>query len=715
MSTTTNINQETTVLLSKRNPKKLFLFLFSASVLTAMLLLWLPKTNQQSASIKSWIVSFLLLVALFFLLFQRTAVITHWLADRKEALQSSPLKLAVIHIVYAIGACIVFQIAVTVIEHYGFGGAYGFFYYERQAFINSFVLICLLFLFLCFLGRIWIASLATGSFCFIFALVNIYKLQYRGEPLVPWDIYSVSEALGVTSTLSLGLTALQTALLIFIFCMVLISFWIPPFSFKTRKSRFLSCVLYGAVTFFCLQNYITTTYFETNEWPDTWFRAEYFSKHGGFNSFLYNFRYLSMEKPVHYSKSTIESIVTHLQDMETVTADTTQTTSPTGQPAFAVSEKNPNIVVIMSESLWNPAEIETLQFEEPLLPAFDKLADTAVSGKMLSPKFGGGTSNVEFEALTGFSNDYLPDGCIPYQQYIREPFFSIAGYFKNKGYDTLAIHSDEGKNWNRKTAYPRMGFDDFISSEDFISPQIKRGRISDQEVTNRIISEYEKHKEKGTANPWFNFTVTMQNHTGYDGSNFTEAEKVKFHSKNTLSPEVEGQLSDYATGVHASDEALQYLLDYFSAVEEPTLVVIFGDHRTNLGNSTNQIFYETGYIDDTMSETEKNELLYTTPVAAWSNYKEVHMDLGTIAPYQILPTILKNYGLEKPKFFQFLDYLRTVSTGSHKGILLDKNGISQKEPITEEQQKLYDMYQLLQYDYVLGEGYSTDTLFQYEN
>ena len=36
------------------------------------------------------------------------------------------------------------------------------------------------------------------------------------------------------------------------------------------------------------------------------------------------------------------------------------------------------------------------------------------------------TANVEFEALTGFSNAFLPYGSIPYQQYEREPVPSLA-------------------------------------------------------------------------------------------------------------------------------------------------------------------------------------------------------------------------------------------------------------------------------------------------
>ncbi len=59
---------------------------------------------------------------------------------------------------------------------------------------------------------------------------------------------------------------------------------------------------------------------------------------------------------------------------------------------------------------------------------------------MFSPEFGGMTANIEFEALTGFSNAFLPAGSIPYQQYVRTPTPSLATFLKSEGYEARAIH-----------------------------------------------------------------------------------------------------------------------------------------------------------------------------------------------------------------------------------------------------------------------------------
>ena len=43
------------------------------------------------------------------------------------------------------------------------------------------------------------------------------------------------------------------------------------------------------------------------------------------------------------------------------------------------------------------------------------------------------TANVEFEALTGFSNAFLPYGSIPYQQYVRDAVPSLATLPRRRG------------------------------------------------------------------------------------------------------------------------------------------------------------------------------------------------------------------------------------------------------------------------------------------
>ena len=82
--------------------------------------------------------------------------------------------------------------------------------------------------------------------------------------------------------------------------------------------------------------------------------------------------------------------------------------------------------------------------------------------------------NATYEALTGFSNAFLPYGSIPYQQYVRHDVPSLASFLGNQGYVTRAIHPFEGWFWNRENVYDAFGFDRFLSIEK-LPPKTKRG------------------------------------------------------------------------------------------------------------------------------------------------------------------------------------------------------------------------------------------------
>ena len=112
---------------------------------------------------------------------------------------------------------------------------------------------------------------------------------------------------------------------------------------------------------------------------------------------------------------------------------------------------------------------------------------------------------------------FLPSGCVPYELYVRTPEYGMADILKSQGYYTIAMHPNNGHNWNRDQVYPQMGFDEFLNQDNWGGEyQDKlRGFVSDQSVFDKIISLY---KEKETNQKLFTFCVTMQNHGGYSQS-----------------------------------------------------------------------------------------------------------------------------------------------------------------------------------------------------
>ena len=154
----------------------------------------------------------------------------------------------------------------------------------------------------------------------------------------------------------------------------------------------------------------------------------------------------------------------------------------------------------MEESYWDVSELEQygFQFDTDVSANLHALQQPSAYGRVYSPSFGGGTCDVEFEALTGYSVSYLPSGSKPYQQHVTKPMFALPNYLRLKGYQTAAVHCFWAKYWSRDKAYPNLGCEDFISLEDMHGVNKVRkhywtsGLVTDDSMADQIIQQYEK-------------------------------------------------------------------------------------------------------------------------------------------------------------------------------------------------------------------------------
>jgi phosphoglycerol transferase MdoB-like AlkP superfamily enzyme len=218
------------------------------------------------------------------------------------------------------------------------------------------------------------------------------------------------------------------------------------------------------------------------------------------------------------------------------------------QVTASVPEEKPDIIIVMSESFWDPTMLPGVTITPDPIPNVRALR----SGSMFSPEFGGMTANVEFEALTGFSNAFLPAGSIPYQQYVRAPVPSMATFLKSEGYETRAIHPGTNWFWNRTPVYADFGFDDFKSEENL--PYLeKRGPLaSDAAMTEEIIREAD-----ATDDPFFFFAVSLQNHGPYEPYRYyNPTHKVQAPTSQWA----KDSLLSYAEGASDADKGLERLV-----------------------------------------------------------------------------------------------------------------------------------------------------------
>ena len=443
--------------------------------------------------------------------------------------------------------------------------------------------------------------------------------------------------------------------------------------------------------------------------PDAWMQDRYYRYYGVITGFMTNLTNLEISKPEEYSQEAVDALLDNVDESQKFATSPLYSTSYSAVTPKDEQVKQPTIIYVMDESYWDVSELEQygITFDTDVSKNLHALQQTSAYGRAYSPSFGGGTCDVEFEALTGYSVSFLPSGSKPYQQHVTKPMFAMPNYLKLKGYQTAAVHCFWAKYWSRDKAYPNLGFDDFISLEDMHGVTKVRkhywtsGLVTDDSMADQIIQQYESMKSSSDK-PIFLHAVTMQNHTNYNKDNYPDDERVKVLSHPAgLKPSTVGALEDFATGIRDADAMLGKLTEYFSQVDEPVILVFWGDHYNPI-DSNYDVYTTTGYASDSSADPR----LHQTTLLMWSNYSRQQVDLGTIAAYDISPVMMDIYGLEEPLYFQFLNrQLRVASRTNTRGTTMNLDGTTTQEP-TEFQQRWCAEHWLLQYDLMFGRGYA---------
>ena len=561
-----------------------------------------------------------------------------------------------------------------------------------------------------------LATFLTGLTGLLPATVNFYTLQLRGEPFLPWDLTQMEEAAGVASAAGLKIQTSMVCSGILLIVLTAVSFVLYRRRPKPVWTVRLVSIVAAAAAFLTL---VFGIYLQpaATQWfgiySDAWMQDRYYRWYGLITGFVTNLTNLEIDAPDDYSEEAVNTVLDEVEEAGRMT------TGPNFPDSYGATtdpdqiEKTPTIIYVMDESYWDVSELEQygVTFDTDLSPNLHALQQTSAYGKVYSPSFGGGTCDVEFEALTGYSVGFLPSGCKPYQQHVTHPMFALPSYLKSQGYQTAAVHCYYAKYWSRNTAYPNLGFDDFISLEDMHGVDKVRsyywssGLVTDDSMGDQIIQEYENLKASSDA-PVFLHAVTMQNHTNYNAANYPDDQRVHVASAPAgLKQSTIGALEDFATGVRDADALLGKLVNYFSQVDEPVILVFWGDHYNPI-DSGYDVYTKTGYA----SADSNDPNLHQTTLLMWSNYSNLQVDLGTIAAYEVSPVMMDIFGLDQPLYFQYLNrQLRYGYRSCTAGKTVNWDGTI-SDSLTPQQERWRNNHWLLQYDLMFGEGYALDRM-----
>lgn len=536
-------------------------------------------------------------------------------------------------------------------------------------------------------------SFRTGSILLIAAsvimgIINRLLISMRNTPLMSYHFYQIKDALGVASNTEFALTNRILQYITLSLIIIIILFYLPkiPIVLPFKKLKHPRLFNLGKRAF----TFITGTAFaviflpglllQVANYPNIrmdYFRLQVTYSANGFPlTFAKTYLESQIQKPSNY---TTEAIETRMADLETTKSD---------------AKVKPNIIIIQNESQADYAALSKLTFSPDPLEFQHSLTKNTISGETVVSVLGGGTANSEYETITSNSLALYPNGVFPYQQLISQNRHSFAATLKGYGYETVAIHPMQGSNYNRNTVYPYLGFDRAYFTDqnaehhlsEIVNVEIERGWVSDSTLFKSI-----QHLLKTIEDPLFNFVITMQGHGGYGNSLESYPRTVKVNQEEADSLD----FSSYLTSFRSTDQAFKELITFLKDFDEPTMVIMYGDHQPSLSISA---------LDSYLDSNKNKAIKYRTPLIMWANFdipsaKNVVISPNYTVPYALSVLSKTKYALPISPYYQFLNEFRTKLPVMTTWGYQTKDGkfeedITPDSPLYED----YQTYAYLQYN-----------------
>ncbi len=473
-------------------------------------------------------------------------------------------------------------------------------------------------------------------FFYSLSVAETFVMEFRQNPIMLWDIFSLPTALSVAQNYHFSFSMeMKTAGMVLLNINYLFLFF--PLRARGLKQRLAA----GIGSFGLLAAYVSVFFRQiVPAWAlviNMWAMQESYDTYGYILATAVSAQYLVKKPPRGYSHAHLQELAEKIEN-GTYFAGESISENKGIRPV--------NLICIMNESLADLRVAGEFTTNKDYFPFLHGLTENTVKGSLCVPVFGAMTSNTEFEFLTGDSMALFPVNTTAYQFYVRPDTKSLVSTLKAQGYRAVAMHPYPPENWNRDKCYASMGFDAFLSWDDFLGSEVLRYYVSDRGNYQKIIEEVEK--KESPSDKLFIFNVTMQNHGGYDEVNESFPHEIYLTGENRGKfPKTD----QYLSLMLESDRAFQELTEYFSRVDEPTMLVMFGDHQPGIEEE----FYNhiagrpSGEIPD-----EEHLIWYQTPLVIWTNYSQPSQDLGKLGAVYLSSYVLERANLSMSPFQRFL-------------------------------------------------------------
>ncbi|RYN11865.1 phosphoglycerol transferase [Bifidobacterium animalis subsp. animalis] len=604
------------------------------------------------------------------------------------------------------------------------------------------------------INRFWIGTAVFGTIAMVFAVATKIKITMRSEPVIPSDLGFLTGGGGggageVASFINEDsqplINAAITMLVWFIIICIALQFldkrrtfiycsWRHPIAGPKNVIGLVCRILAPIVSIALVMGYATSLSSPESEVrktlnrigyePRLWNVKEDAVHNGALTTFLSLTRVKAMADEPDYSEARMREIQARYEK-----------TAAAINAERSMNMTDSTVIMVLSESFSDPNRVPNVHFSIDPMPNIRALKSTTTSGLMLSPGYGGGTANIEFQQMTGLSLVNFSDTMLsPYQQLVatRPKFYSFNQIWNaNCGgeYSTscsVGFHPFLQSFYLRGTNYKKFGFSHLYTQDSdpkikygksYVGPNGKTDYVSDEDAYRNVIDEVKTNAKEGKPSQYIQL-VTMQNHAPYPDI-YDEANE--FHAANesvNVTPNEMGIDDNYTKGVQRTDQATADFLNQLDEIDRPITVVFYGDHLPGIYQAANAdkknalALHETDYFiwSNKASSPHTGKLPSSNADYSSSNYfmtqAAAQMD-ARVSPYLAM---LDELHKEIPAMS------RSINAGSWsaKGeptYLDDQGQLIDPATLSAEAKRLLADYKMVQYDMSVGKNYLMDMGF----
>ncbi|GAB5053868.1 hypothetical protein PESHB5_03670 [Pediococcus parvulus] len=574
------------------------------------------------------------------------------------------------------------------------------------AFLNLLLVVLWYFVVSTIINRFWISTTLFCSVMIGFSFANVQKIQYRNEPIIYPDLAMVKSLPEIVKMVNVQLVILM---LIVILGLLVLSFFLQKKFLKGKLFKIVPRILVLSLSGILLWQFsVVENQMNLNAWlnkkNDTSNPISNMIVTAGYTAHPENLGHnaqaygpalvftstqiiKTMDRPARYSRATVNKVVSKYERLATRINKTRRNNNLNKQ----------TVIYILSESYADPRRVPSVKLSSDPIPYMESLKSKNTSGLMFSSGYGGGTANIEFEALTSLSmNNFDPSLVTPYVFLVPRVnnLPVITDLFAHKN----AIHPYQSTTYDRGKVFKKFGFQTFHTLDnkniEYKSKLGKSEYVDDQSAFEQTIKQI--HSVKGGQ---FIQLSTMQNHMPYIKGTY---EQNDFNVKANLYSYSINQIESYTQGIHYTDAALKKFISKVDKMKKHVTIVFYGDHLPGI--------YSGNAVSGKNAATVQGKL-HQTDYFIHSNFATHGIkNTNVVSPNMFTPMVMEKLNEKVSPYYALLTAVQQKVPAAELNKYMKKNGqLIVKKNLSKKAKIILRDYKLIQYDITAGKQYSLKT------